>query len=151
MIDTIKTTNENEQYAIHPTKFVLWLIIVASVMLFAAFTSGYIVRRGEGNWLIFDLPNLFSYNTIIIIASSITMQWAYFMAKKDNLKLLKIALLITFRRSSTLKVVESISIAVRIARSYSENVNPELCIITSGNLTSRWTLALMFLRNRGLN
>jgi cytochrome c oxidase subunit 3 len=106
MIDTIKTTNENEQYAIHPTKFVLWLIIVASVMLFAAFTSGYIVRRGEGNWLIFDLPNLFSYNTIIIIASSITMQWAYFMAKKDNLKLLKIALLITFALGITFSICQ---------------------------------------------
>jgi cytochrome c oxidase subunit III len=34
-----------EQPSINPTKFVVWLLIVASVMLFASFTSAYIVRR----------------------------------------------------------------------------------------------------------
>lgn len=94
MTQTIKQNNDPE-YVIHPTKFVLWLIIVASIMLFAAFTSGYIVRRGEGNWLLFDLPSLFSYSTVVIILSSITMQWAYLSAKKDNLKQLKTAILST--------------------------------------------------------
>lgn len=96
MTQSIKQQQQNEpQYLIHPTKFVLWLFIVASIMLFAAFTSGYIVRRGEGNWLIFDLPSLFTYNTILILCSSVSMQWAYASAKKDNLKGLKIGLFIT--------------------------------------------------------
>jgi cytochrome c oxidase subunit 3 len=98
MTESIKPTQKQHndpQYEINPTKFVLWLIIVASVMLFAAFTSAYIVRRGEGNWLIFDLPELFTYNTFIIALSSVSMQWAYISAKKDNLNMLKIALLIT--------------------------------------------------------
>jgi cytochrome c oxidase subunit 3 len=83
------------EYAINPGKFVLWLMIVASVMLFAAFTSAYIVRRGEGNWLIFELPKLFTYNTAIIALSSVFMQWAYVSAKKDNLGTLKTTLFIT--------------------------------------------------------
>ncbi len=94
MTQTMK--NENEQYAINPSKFVVWLMIVASLMLFAAFTSAYIVRRGEGNWLIFELPQLFTYSTIVIIISSVTMQWAYLSAKNDNLARLKLALGITF-------------------------------------------------------
>lgn len=81
--------------SMHPQKFALWLFLVSIVMLFAAFTSAYIVRRGEGNWLDFDLPALFSYTSVVIVLSSITMQWAYVSAKKDNLDMLKIALSLT--------------------------------------------------------
>lgn len=98
---TLTMKDENEQYAIHPTKFVVWLMIVASVMLFAAFTSAYIVRRGEGNWLIFDLPQLFTYSTIVIVLSSVTMQWAYMSAKNDNLSNLKLALGLTLALGAT--------------------------------------------------
>jgi cytochrome c oxidase subunit 3 len=94
---TVKTDidNNDTQLNIHPTKFVLWLLIVASVMLFAAFTSAYIVRRGEGNWLIFDLPQSFAFTTGIIALSSVTMQWAFFAARKDELGQLKTALYCT--------------------------------------------------------
>jgi cytochrome c oxidase subunit 3 len=84
-----------EQPNINPTKFVLWLLIVASVMLFAAFTSAYIVRRGEGNWLTFDLPIHFSISMAIAILSSVAMQWSYNLAKKDELASLKISLMVT--------------------------------------------------------
>jgi cytochrome c oxidase subunit 3 len=101
---TIK--NENEQYTIHPSKFVVWLLIVASLMLFAAFTSAYIVRRGEGNWLIYDLPQLFTYSTIVIIISSITMQWAYMSAKSDNLPKVKLALGLTLALGITFGLMQ---------------------------------------------
>lgn len=107
MIQSIKPTQKQHtdpEYFIHPSKFVLWLMIVASVMLFAAFTSGYIVRRGEGNWLIFDLPKMFSYNTVTIVLSSITMQWAYIAAKKDNLQTLKIMLFATLALGITFSI-----------------------------------------------
>src|SRR5450631_2815442 len=98
MITTAVKNNMNdnhEPHAINPTKFVLWLIIVASVMLFAAYTSAYIVRRGEGNWVIFDLPKVFAFTTAIIALSSITMQWALISAKKDDQGNLKIAIYLT--------------------------------------------------------
>jgi cytochrome c oxidase subunit 3 len=84
-----------ESPIINPTKFVLWLLIVASVMLFAAFTSAYIVRRGEGNWQIFELPHMFAYTTVFIVLGSVTMQWAFISAKKDQLGNQKIALFLT--------------------------------------------------------
>ncbi|MDQ4140107.1 MAG: cytochrome c oxidase subunit 3 [Bacteroidota bacterium] len=81
---------------IHPLKFTLWLLIMSIVMMFAAFTSAYIVRKEEGNWLEFNLPEGLLINSIIIVVSSMAMHWAYLSAKKDNLNSLKIALFITF-------------------------------------------------------
>ncbi len=96
MIATVnQNINTENEAVITPKKFVLWLLIVASVMLFAGLTSAYIVRRGEGNWLSFDLPSMFAYTTGIIALSSVTMQWALISAKKDELKNLKIALTLT--------------------------------------------------------
>lgn len=81
--------------AMHPKKFALWLFIASVVMMFAALTSAYFVRQAEGNWLIFDLPSLFWVNTAIILVSSVTMHWAYWSAKRDNLETVKLALGLT--------------------------------------------------------
>lgn len=87
--------HEENNYLINPKKFVLWLFIVASIMLFAGFTSAYIVRRGDGNWEVFDLPLFFAINTGVAAISSVFMQLAYVMAKKDNIKMLKTFILLT--------------------------------------------------------
>lgn len=81
--------------SMHPQKFALWLFIVSVVMVFASLTSAYIVRESDGNWFEFQLPELFYINTVIILLSSFTMQWAYISAKKNNLNQIKIALLLT--------------------------------------------------------
>ena len=94
------------EFFVHPQKFVLWLFIVASVMLFAAFTSAYIVRRGEGNWLIFDLPQLFKYNTFILVLSSVSIHWAYFSAKQDNVFRVKLGLIITLMLGATFGIAQ---------------------------------------------
>ena len=75
--------------SMHPKKFAMWLFLASVGMLFAAFSSGYIVRRAEGNWVYFELPTLFYYTTAIILLSTVTMQWAYWSAKKDNLDRVK--------------------------------------------------------------
>jgi cytochrome c oxidase subunit 3 len=81
--------------SMNPKKFAMWLFIATVLMLFAAFTSAYIVRRAEGNWVFFELPDLFYYTSVFIILSSITMQWAYYAAKKDNLEMVKVAVGVT--------------------------------------------------------
>lgn len=70
--------------AMNAKKFAMWLFLVSVGMLFAAFSSAYIVRQAEGNWVDFSLPSLFYYTTAIIVLSSISMQWAYFAAKKND-------------------------------------------------------------------
>ena len=81
--------------SMHPKKFAMWLFLASVGMLFAAFTSAYIVRQAEGNWVYFELPRLFYYTTFIILLSSVTMQWAYGSAKKDNLDRVKLLVAMT--------------------------------------------------------
>lgn len=92
----VTNINNNTTGGVHPLKFSLWLIIISIVMMFGAFTSAYIVRREEGNWLEFDLPPVFILTTVLIVLSSITMQLAYNAAKKDNLGMIKLMLSLTF-------------------------------------------------------
>src|SRR5436190_2891207 len=74
----------------------LWFGIVSIIMLFAGLTSAYMVRQGEGKWVQFALPNLFIVSTVIIVLSSISLQWGLNSIKKNNLANLKIGVLITF-------------------------------------------------------
>jgi cytochrome c oxidase subunit 3 len=81
--------------SMHPKKFALWLFMVSVVMVFAGLTSAYIVRQAEGNWLEYDLPNIFYYTSGIALLSTITLHWAYFSAKKDNFLNLRIGMILT--------------------------------------------------------
>ena len=85
-----------ETLSMNPKKFILWLFIVSIIMLFAAMTSAYLVRRAEGNWLEYTIPAVFSYSSVALVISSLTMHWAYLAAKKDNFRGLRIAITITF-------------------------------------------------------
>lgn len=62
----------------------LWIGMVSMAMVFAGLTSGYIVRRAEGNWIVFDLPTDMWYSTIAIVLSSVTMIFALKAAKAQN-------------------------------------------------------------------
>lgn len=93
---SIDTKVQQDKFNPRPVKFILWLFILSSIMLFAGITSAYIVRQAEGNWKIFDLPSMFYYTTVLILLSSATMHWSYLQAKKFNLRNQKIGLWITF-------------------------------------------------------
>jgi cytochrome c oxidase subunit 3 len=58
---------------IHPYKFTLWIGMASIIMMFAGFTSAYIVKRNQVNWVTFNLPAMFWYSTAVIIASSVTL------------------------------------------------------------------------------
>jgi cytochrome c oxidase subunit 3 len=51
-------------------KQLLWVGMGSIAMFFAGLTSAYIVRKAEGNWTEFILPEWFWYSTITIILSS---------------------------------------------------------------------------------
>lgn len=88
MTDTINTNLEAEKVKVQSktSKPLLYIAIASIVMLFAGFTSAYIVRQAEGNWLEFDLPSIFYVSTAIILASSATMWYANLAASKNNYK-----------------------------------------------------------------
>ncbi len=84
------------QSKINPQKMALWVGIGSIIMVFAAFTSAYIVRRAAGNWLEFKLPDIFFVNTAVILASSVTLHLAYSGFKAGKERQYKGLLLVTF-------------------------------------------------------
>lgn len=78
------------------SKPLLWVGIVSIVMLFAGLTSAYVVRADNGNWLIFNLPDIFFISTAIIVTSSLTLFLALKMAKKNNQMGMILGLVATF-------------------------------------------------------
>jgi cytochrome c oxidase subunit 3 len=89
------TTPEYRRNTIHPLKFTLWVGIGAIIMMFAAFTSAFIVRRSAGNWYEFKLPDIFFVNTAVILLSSFTLHWSYTAFKKGQESLYKTLLVVT--------------------------------------------------------
>jgi len=69
----------------HPKKFGMWIAIGSILMMFAGFTSAYIVRRSQGNWLKFDLPIHFYISTVLVLLSSLTIWWAAKAYKKKSM------------------------------------------------------------------
>jgi cytochrome c oxidase subunit III len=85
----------NKPIGMNPKKFALWLFMATVIMLFAAWTSAYIVKRGDIGWTEIIVPVQFWVNTGIIMASSVSMIWAVRAARKDKLEKVKLALSIT--------------------------------------------------------
>jgi cytochrome c oxidase subunit 3 len=81
--------------AMHPKKFGMWLFMVSVIMLFGAWTSAYIVKRGDAGWSEITLPWQFWLNSGIIAVSSVTMIVAVRAARKDNLEMVKVMISIT--------------------------------------------------------
>jgi cytochrome c oxidase subunit III len=59
---------------IHPYKFTLWVGIGSIIMMFAGFTSAYIVKREQPGWISFSMPVIFWYSTGVMLLSSVMMQ-----------------------------------------------------------------------------
>lgn len=70
------TISNQEPQKIHPHKFTLWVAMGSIVMMFAALTSAYIVKKNQSSWLEFDLPVIFWYSTVTILLSSLTIHLA---------------------------------------------------------------------------
>lgn len=65
-------------------KLLLWVAIAGISMFFAGLTSAYIVRKAEGNWLEFQLPDWFLVSTIVIVISSLFLIITTIRIKKNK-------------------------------------------------------------------
>jgi cytochrome c oxidase subunit 3 len=59
-----------------PSRTGIWVGLAAIAMSFAAFTSALLVRQGTTDWQHFALPRILYLNTVLLIASSITLEVA---------------------------------------------------------------------------
>lgn len=78
---------EQDKMNLRAKKFMMWLFIVTSFILFAGLTSAFIVyTAGNPNRGIkIILPKLFMYSTAAIALSSVTLHMAYYYAKRLQL------------------------------------------------------------------
>jgi cytochrome c oxidase subunit III len=85
---------DNKMY--RAKRMLLYFGIFSIVMLFAGLTSAYVVSMNGEFWVNITLPKAFYTSTLIILASSATIQLAVYAAKNDKQSLLKLGLLFTF-------------------------------------------------------
>lgn len=91
------TLTEQEKMNFKAKKFLVWLFVISSFMLFAALTSGFIVYTAGSadRGIKVLLPEAFKYSTAIILLSSISMHGAYLAAKRSQFARQKALLLAT--------------------------------------------------------
>jgi cytochrome c oxidase subunit 3 len=64
-------------YSPPPSSTAIWVVLFAVTMMFAAFTSALVVRKGSSqDWQSFALPPILYLNTLILLLSSVTLEVA---------------------------------------------------------------------------
>lgn len=66
-----------QQYSPPPASTGIWVVLFAITMMFAAFTSALVVRKGSSlDWRHFALPSILYFNTFLLLMSSVTLEVA---------------------------------------------------------------------------
>lgn len=63
----------------------VWLLVGAITILFAAFTSTFLARRGEADWRTGPLPSVLWLSTAVLLASSLAIEWARRRGRKGRI------------------------------------------------------------------
>jgi cytochrome c oxidase subunit 3 len=70
---TLRTASDHSP---DPSRTGIWVGLAAIGMSFAAFTSALLVRQGSTDWQHFTLPRILYLNTVLLFASSVTLEVA---------------------------------------------------------------------------
>ncbi|MFQ5740839.1 MAG: heme-copper oxidase subunit III [Acidobacteriota bacterium] len=73
----------------------LWALLATLTMLFAGFTSAYLVRRAGLDWQAISIPSLLWFNTGVLLLSSLTIEVARGALRRGRTAALKGGLLAT--------------------------------------------------------
>ena len=95
MVQTTIVSNEQHK-RLHPHKFTLWVAIASMVMAFAGLTSAFIVKSNLTGWRTIEIPTIFWVSTIVILASSVTMQMATKAFKSREMQRYRTLMVTTF-------------------------------------------------------
>src|SRR6202790_1250851 len=64
-----------QDYSPPPSSTAIWVVLFAITMMFAAFTSALVVRKGASlDWRHFTLPSILYFNTVLLLVSSVTLE-----------------------------------------------------------------------------
>jgi cytochrome c oxidase subunit 3 len=67
-----------------PAKTALIVFLAVATSLFALFISAYAMRIQFGDWQPLPEPRLLTWNTAVLVASSLAMQWAVVAARRSD-------------------------------------------------------------------
>lgn len=85
MMDLVGNPMDKKQYVIHPLRFAMWLFLLTIIMIFGSLTSAYLVNKSFlAQPLVYDLPSVLWTNLILILFSSIPMQYAVWAGKRGE-------------------------------------------------------------------
>jgi cytochrome c oxidase subunit 3 len=108
MQDIMTAKESTQRRKIHPKKFAMWIAIGSIIMMFGGLTSGYIVRKSQGNWETFKLPVEFYISTAVILISSATLMLALRSFKQRKMVLHRNMVTLTFVLGITFTVLQYI-------------------------------------------
>lgn len=67
-----------KDYSPPPSTTGIWVVLASIAMSFAALTSALIVRQGGAkDWHHLTLPGILYLNTVVLIASSVTLEFVW--------------------------------------------------------------------------
>ncbi len=105
MVQSIKQEELGIQFK--AKKFIIWLFVVSSTIMFGGWTSYYIVfsaSKGKGHGIV--LPELFIYSTVVLLVSSAFLFLASKAFKNGNYSSQKLFLSITILLGITFGVLQ---------------------------------------------
>jgi len=79
----------DSSFPISARQIATWLLMTGIAMLFAGLTSAYVVLRGVPTWEKIPLPSQVWVNTLILFASSLTLELARRSVKADKVATLR--------------------------------------------------------------
>lgn len=85
----------DSSFPVSPWQIATWLLMTGIAMLFAGLVSAYIVLRGVPSWEHIPLPPLVWVNTLVLLASSATLEFARRAVAADKSAALRLWLGIT--------------------------------------------------------
>lgn len=105
------TVKPRPDTGVYNAKVGIWLFLASEIMLFGALFSSYIILRitaPEGTWIegALNVPIGF-FNTLVLIASSVTVVMAWVSLKLNNYNNFKLFMFVTFGCAMTFLVVKS--------------------------------------------
>ncbi len=79
------STLSAQRQRIHPHKLLMWIAIASICMMFGGWTSAFLVRKAQGNWMLFTMPTAFWISTIVVVLSSLTIHFSIKQFKQRNM------------------------------------------------------------------
>lgn len=76
--------DQGSSFPISRAYLATWALLTAIIMLFAGLSSAYIVLRGVPEWQNITVPSLVWANTLVLLASSVAIEFARLAIRKDH-------------------------------------------------------------------